>query len=74
MVERRNRQARLTDAAWRGWDRILVEHGMTWTVLIEILGQLSDEGLDWLPPEAVQRARELDLARYSRRPTRDEPD
>lgn len=67
----RNRTALVTDRADAGIDRMLARRGVTWTALVEALGQLLDEGTDWVPDEAVERARAIDRQRYSRRPRGD---
>lgn len=40
---------------------------MTLTTLLEALGEMLDDGVDWVPEQAIARARELDRERYSRR-------
>ncbi len=70
---RTNRQARLTDKAIDGWDRTLQRYGVSWTTLIEALGQRLADGDDaWLPEEAIEHARRLDRERYTRR-RKDDP-
>ncbi len=62
------RQARLTEESYWAWERLLTRRGVTYTTLIEALGELLDQGDDtWLPDSAVERARQLDRQRYSRR-------
>ena len=70
---RRQRTTRLTERADIGWERTLAEHGITWTALTEALGELLAGGHDWLPPEAVARARRIDRERYTRRERGDDP-
>jgi hypothetical protein len=41
---------------------------VTATQLLQALGELLGEGVDWIPAEAVRRARAADIANYSRRP------
>ncbi len=57
---------RLTDEAITGLDRLRSRHHATLTAIVEALGLLGDD-VD-LPPEVVELARSIDLARYSRRP------
>jgi hypothetical protein len=59
------------DEADAGIEQFLGRRGVTWTALVEALGQLLDEGVDWVPEEAVARARAIDRGRYSRRPKGD---
>lgn len=59
--------ARLTDEAAEAWDRLCTRRGVKYTALIEILGQMLREGVDWVPDDAIRRARELDHERHSRR-------
>lgn len=61
-------QARLTEDAAAGWDRACTRRNITWTALIEALGErlaVGDDG--WLPDDVVDRARQVDRARRSRR-------
>jgi len=59
--------ARVSDNARRGWDRAAVGHGVTFTALIEAMGLAMDErGWD-VPDELVDRARQIDRDRFSRR-------
>lgn len=46
---------------------MLAYRGVTFTGLMESLGEALDRGEDWVPDSAVRRAREIDRARYSRR-------
>lgn len=64
-----HRGARLTDDAAKAWDRLCTDHGVSFTTLIQALGELhADPGApDWVPERAVKRARQLDRARHSRR-------
>lgn len=68
MPERRNLSVRLTDEARNAWETLCTRRGVTATSLIEQLGLLLTEGVDWVPEEAIQRARRMDRQRYSRRP------
>jgi hypothetical protein len=61
------RQARLTESSYAAWERLLTRRGVTFTTLIEALGELLDQGVDWVPEEAIQRARQIDRQRHSRR-------
>lgn len=62
-----SRHARLTETSYAAWERTLTRRGITFTTMIEALGELLDQGVDWVPEEAVERARQLDRERYSRR-------
>lgn len=76
-MERRNRQARLTERASQGWDQFCTRHNISYTALMEALGEMlaevleADEGraapLTWVPDEAIERAKQLDRERHSRR-------
>lgn len=59
--------ARLSPEALRGWDRACTQTGTNFTAMIEALGQLLNERVDWLPKEAARRAIEVELERNARR-------
>ena len=59
--------AQLSPEGRRGWDRATTAGGVTLTALMEALGLMLDERSNWLPPEAVERARLIDRERNSRR-------
>jgi len=61
-------RARLTPEARAAWDRVCGRHGVTLTTLVQALGERLDAGDDeWITPDVVDRARQLDRERYSRR-------
>ena len=62
-----HRNVRLTDASAAAWDRLCTRHGVTLTSLIEALGRMLDDGDDWTPEQAIERARKIDRERRSRR-------
>jgi hypothetical protein len=62
-----HRNVRLTDASAQAWDRLCTRRGVTLTALLEALGQLAAEGETWVPDDAVERARDIDRDRRSRR-------
>jgi hypothetical protein len=62
-----HRNVRLTDDAAAGWDRLCTRRGVTMTALIEALGRSLNEGEEWVPDDAIRRAREIDRERRSRR-------
>jgi hypothetical protein len=65
--ERRQVRPRLTPEARAAWERILFEHGLTWSSMFEALGQEIAAGR-WEPsPSVVRAARQLDWERKSRR-------
>lgn len=59
--------ARLTAESRAAWDRLCSRRGVTLTTLLEQLGLMLDEGVNWVPDEAIARARRQDRERYSRR-------
>lgn len=61
------RQARLTEASYEAWERYVTRRGVSWTALIEALGEQLAAGENWVPETAVVRARQLDRQRGSRR-------
>jgi hypothetical protein len=66
-VERRPVKARLTFDAAAGWDRICTRRNVTFTALMQALGEQLTQG-DQLDVEtAVARAHEVDRERRSRR-------
>jgi hypothetical protein len=67
-VPRPTLQGRLSPDAHAAWHRALTREKVTATQLLQALGELLDEGVDWVPAEAVRRARAADIANYSRRP------
>lgn len=69
MSQRRNMAVRLTPEARDAWEALCTRRGVTATTLVEQLGLLLAEGVDWVPEEAIVRARAMDRARYSRRPS-----
>lgn len=71
MAKRPTLQGRLTPEARAAWDRLCSRRRVTATQLLQALGELLDEGVDWVPEEAVRRARARDIASYSRRPDDD---
>lgn len=62
-----HRNVRLTDTSAAGWDRLCTRRGVTLTALLEAVGQMLDEGADWPIDEAIDRARQIDRERRSRR-------
>lgn len=66
-VERRPVKARLTDDAARGWDRICTQHNVTFTALMQALGEQLAQGDSLDVDAAVTRAHEVDRERRSRR-------
>jgi hypothetical protein len=59
---------RLTEESWTAWDRLFARKGVTQPGLFEALGELLADGDDgWLPQKAVERARQIDRQRHSRR-------
>lgn len=61
-------QAKLTDEAAAGWDRYCTRRNVTYTALMEALGQRLADGDDtWLPEDVVARAHAIDRERRSRR-------
>jgi hypothetical protein len=52
--------------AFGGWDDKCTNNGVTVTALVEALGQMLADGDDWVPDEAIRRARLLDRERRSR--------
>lgn len=67
-VARRPLQAKLTDTAADGWDRLCTRQRVTYTALIEALGEQLAAGDDtWLPVEIIDRAHQIDWERRTRR-------
>jgi hypothetical protein len=66
-VARHPKTARLDDDAAQAFDRLITRRGVTYTALIQALGELLAEGVDWVPEEAIRRARATDRERGSRR-------
>lgn len=65
----RNRQAKLTPDASRGWDALCEAHNVTYTALQEVLGLISLTRTDWLDvvdPDALRRVKAIDRERRSR--------
>lgn len=61
-------QAKLTDEAAAGWDQLATRRNVTFTALMEALGELlAASEVEWVPDEAIARAHELDRQRRSRR-------
>ncbi len=61
-------QVRLTEDAREGWDRAAEREGANLTALLEAYGEaLSGRKPIRLPASVVQRAREIDRQRHSRR-------
>jgi hypothetical protein len=65
-VARRPIYARLTDEAWRGWDRVATRRNITLTAVLEAMGEALDTGYQ-LPDSVIERARDIDRERRSRR-------
>lgn len=63
---RRNRQARLSRVADRGWDRLMDEHHVSFTVLVEAMGRRLADDLSWVPDEVIEEAKRIDRERHSR--------
>lgn len=61
------KSVRLTADASRAWDSACTRKGVSMTALMEALGERLTDGQDWVPDEAVDRARQIDRQRRSRR-------
>lgn len=59
-------QARLSDEAHRGWERVATNHGITYSALLEALGQALDEGTYRIPEVTIEAARAIDVDRRNR--------
>lgn len=57
----------MTERAWEGWDTLLTRRNVTFTAVAEALGEMLDRGVDVIPEEAIQRAKQIDRERRSRR-------
>lgn len=58
----------MTAEAAGGWDQLCTRRNVTFNTMVEALGELLAAGDDdWVPDEAVARARDLDAQRRSRR-------
>lgn len=62
---KKNRQAKLTQPASKGWDLLCRRHRVTFTTLIEALGEHA-HAHDWVPSAVIARAQALDDERRSR--------
>jgi hypothetical protein len=62
-----HRNVRLSDEAAQGWDWLCTARGVTLTALLEALGRILATGEDWTPDQAIDRARQIDRERRSRR-------
>lgn len=56
----------LTPEARAGWDRLLDEHGRTFTSVIEALGRDLADGSRPIPGRVLEAAARIDRERYSR--------
>jgi hypothetical protein len=66
-VARVDRHFRLTERSAVAWDRFLTRHRISLTAFAEAVGELLSENEGWVPEQAIERAKEIDSERRSRR-------
>lgn len=60
--------ARVTEDVSDAFDRLRTDTGVTYTALVQALGELLVDGdRSWIPEQAIRRARAIDRERGSRR-------
>lgn len=66
-MARQPKTARLTERAERGWDRLCTRRNVTYTTVIEALGEALADDPTAIPDTIIRRAQDIDRERRSRR-------
>jgi hypothetical protein len=66
-MARRPLYVRLTDETWAAWDQLATRRNITLTAMIEALGEAIAADPTFIPEPVIDRAREIDRERRSRR-------
>lgn len=65
-MDRQQVRARLTPEALQAWDRVRLDNGLTWTSMLEALGQDLAAGRWKIAPRTIRLAHQIDMERRSR--------